>query len=201
MYQDLDEIERFDDSELTNDIVTVSKLQVALRVRAGVLQGRLSQFVANADTQTIEGLFDLLQQTADMLLEYSDFWTHVLASSNTFATRETASESFSRLVQQEQSKVNARYHAGANNGSHTDIDLDNNHFYIVVTLLMCTADDQPLFGEIYSGSLLKDTLQEITMMRSSYLIAFELLSSPQGSTENLKDEDMEAIYGDMASIV
>jgi uncharacterized membrane protein len=204
MNQDLGEISNLNDNlidfELTNNVVTVSKLQVALRVRARTLQSRLNQLTANADTTSNEGLFELLQQTANLLLDYPDFWTHVLASSQTFASRETAAELLHHLLVVERGKVNTKTQTGLNGANLLTVNLGESHYYIVVTLLMCTADDQPLFAEIYSASLLRDVLQEITMMRSSYLMAFELLWSPQETMENLKDEDLEAIYGDMVPI-
>ncbi|WP_421657370.1 DUF1517 domain-containing protein [Leptothermofonsia sp. ETS-13] len=200
MNQELDEIDNFDDSELTNDIVTVSKLQVALRARARTFQSKLEQLTVSADTRSIEGLFELLQKTAYLLLEYSEFWTHVLASSETFASRETAAELFNHLFVHERGKGNTRSQAELNGAELSPVGLGDNHFYVVVTLLLCTADDQPLFEEIYSASLLRDVLQEITMMRESYLMAFELLWIPQGSMESLQDEDLAMIYGDMVAI-
>jgi uncharacterized membrane protein len=200
MNQELDEIESFDDSELTNDIVTVSKLQVALRAKARTFQSKLDQLTASADIRSIEGLFELLQKTAYLLLDYSEFWTHVLASSETFASRETATELFNRLLVHERRKVSTITQSGLNGAVLSPVDLGDNHFYVVVTLLLCTADDQPLFEEIYSASLLRDVLQEITMMRESYLMAFELLWSPQGSMGSLQDGDLAMIYGGMVAI-
>ncbi len=204
MDQDLQEVDIF---ELSNDIITVSKLQIALRTKARTLQTRLSQLAAGADTRSIEGLFSLLQQTATLLLEYSDFWSHVVASSETVDSRETAQDLFYQLLLQERNKSGVAT-APELNGTAPVIDLakhaekgshHNDSTYIVVTFLLSTADDRPLFQEIYTGSLLKDVLQEITMMRSSYLIVFELLWRPQTS-EPLNEEILAAEYGDMIAI-
>jgi uncharacterized membrane protein len=191
MNQNLDAVGDFNDEELTNNIVMVSKLQVALGVRIRTLQSKLEQLIASTDTQSMEGLFKLLQQTATLLLDYSNFWTHVLASSQPCGSRETAAELFSHLQAHERSKVNTRTEVGRDsaNAVQLPVSLGENHFFVVVTLLLCTADDQPLFKEIYSASLLRDVFQEITIMRESYLIGFDLLWSPPGTMTSAAGQD------------
>ncbi|UBF25725.1 DUF1517 domain-containing protein [Kovacikia minuta CCNUW1] len=198
-----EDLEDFDSYELTNDIITISKLQVALRTRARTLQAKLDQLTKSADTRTVEGLFTLLQQIATLLLDNTEFWTHVLARSQTVDGREAATELFYQLLQQERAKsigesFNPEKGEFAQANSESSYSSHSDH--IVVTLLLMTADDQPLFGEIYSASLLRDVLQEITMMRSRYLMIFEFLWVPQDETETLTDKEMQSMYRHMVEI-
>jgi uncharacterized membrane protein len=71
---------------------------------------------------------------------------------------------------------------------------------VVVTLLLGTADDAPLFNEIYSTSLLRDVLEDITMLRSRFLLVFELLWTPQDATDSLTEADLASDYADLVPI-
>ncbi|HEY9296693.1 MAG TPA: DUF1517 domain-containing protein, partial [Phormidium sp.] len=72
--------------------------------------------------------------------------------------------------------------------------------YIVVTLLIGTADDQPLFGEIKSTEAVKEALEQLLSMRTDYLMVFELLWSPQAETDKLTQQQMALQYADMMQI-
>lgn len=189
---------------LTNDIVTVSQLQIALRAEARSLQSRLSELSLQADTRTDAGLFALLQQAADTLLEYNRFWTHVYASSQTADSRSQAESLFQQLSWQERQKF------GVESLSNVDGVVAQQPLpprsptdqadYIVVTLLLGTADDQPLFTEIYSSSMLRDVLEEIVTMRSPNLMVFELLWTPQDARDSLSATELKTDYAYLVSI-
>jgi uncharacterized membrane protein len=209
-------LENIDPNELTNDIVTVSQLQVALRADGYGVQTRLTELGENADTSTPEGLFELLQQVAKLLLERSSHWTHVLASSETVYSREEAETLFTQRSIQERSKFKVetfsnvdgviREQPVSSEPTATDAAPRNSgsnrahKTYTVVTLLLGTADDQPLFGEIYTTSVLRDVLQDVSMMRAPYLLAFELLWTPQSANDVLGEADLAADYRDLIAI-
>ncbi|MGA7933735.1 MAG: DUF1517 domain-containing protein [Kovacikia sp.] len=200
MAEDQEEIDSY---ELTNNNITISKLQVALRTGAHALQSKLDQLTRNADTQMQEGLFALLQQTATLLLDKSEFWTHVLARSQTLDSREAAEDLFYELLMQERARSIVKLSMNErtpDQSSPEQFRSNRNSDYIVVTLLLSTADNQPLFDEIYSASLLRDVLQEITMMRSRYLMVFELLWVPQAANDTLTDREMQSAYREMVAI-
>lgn len=199
MEPDLDEIESFDAVGFRHAILNISKLQVSLRLRSRTLQTNLEQLRTQADISSPEGAVEFLKQTATLLLDYSPFWTHVLAtSSGPLSAREVASEIFNAFLRQEQDRTNTRAKVGAS--ATTSMNFDETPQYVVVTLLLCTTGDRPLFEEIYSASLLRDVLQDITMARATDLVAFELVCNPPGMVESLKDEDLNAVYGDMVAI-
>ncbi|MBW4578017.1 MAG: DUF1517 domain-containing protein [Tildeniella nuda ZEHNDER 1965/U140] len=189
--------------ELTNDIVTVSRLQVALRSRAKRLQTQFSDIALRANTATPEGLFELLQETASVLLENADFWTHVLAGSQTVDSREEGEALFNQFSLQERAKFSAETLVNVNGVVSQQLPTPqpgNHPAYIVVTLLLGTANDSPLFNEIYSTSLLRDVLEDITLLRSRFLLAFELLWTPQDPADSLTEADLAANYADLVPI-
>ena len=202
--QDSSALQDSDEAELSNDVLTVSRLQVALRSRAKRLQIKFSDIALRANTATPEGLFELLQETANVLLENSDFWSHVMAGSQTVDSREEAEARFNQFSLQERAKFNAETLTNVNGivtqKPATPERRSEQSAYIVVTLLLGTANDEPLFKEIYSTSLLRDVLEDITLLPSGLLLAFELLWTPQDPIDSLTDADLTANYADLIPI-
>ncbi|MBW4679837.1 MAG: DUF1517 domain-containing protein [Microcoleus vaginatus WJT46-NPBG5] len=192
-------------NELTNDIVTVSKLQVALLAEARHIQSHLSDLSLSADLDSSEGLTQLLQESALALLRSPEYWTHVRASSQTVQSREEAAQLFEQLSIEERSKFSAetlsnvggniRYgdRATANAG-------DELATYIVVTFLVGTENDNPLFDSIHSAEELQQTLQRVASISPEYLLIFELLWSPQKETDTLSYDQLLTEYSDMILI-
>jgi uncharacterized membrane protein len=189
---------------IANDIVTVSLLQVALRANARRLQTLLNDWGETADTATPEGLFSLLQQVAQGLLDYSRYWTHVLASSKTVNAYEEAEELFNAWSLRERSKFSMETLTNVDGvitkRSPVPPTLDDIPAYIVVTLILGTEGDDPLFGEIYSASALRDVLDDIRLMQPRYLLVFEMLWSPQDPNDSLTEEERATEYAEMAAI-
>ena len=204
--ENMQAIDNFDltNDELNNDVVTVSMLQVALRAEAKGVQAELSDIGAQANTATSEGLFELLQQVATLLLNNAKYWTHVLASSQTVNSRDAGEALFTQFSLQERNKFSVETLSNVNGVVSTQAlpptNAEEAPAYIVVTLILGTADDRPLFGEIYSGSLLRDVLQEITVMRSRYLLVFELLWTPQDAADSLTEQELATEYAEMVAI-
>jgi uncharacterized membrane protein len=198
------QLEGADGTELTNDIVTVSLLQIALRADARRLQTLLNEWGETADTATPEGLFSLLQQVAQGLLDYSRYWTHVLASSKTVNVYEEAEEVFNAWSLRERSKFSAETLTNVDGvitkRSPVPPGIDDTPAYIVVTLILGTEGDRPLFSEIYSASALRDVLDGIRLMQPLYLLVFEMLWSPQDPDDSLTEAERATEYAEMAAI-
>jgi uncharacterized membrane protein len=192
-------------NELDNDIVTVSKLQVALQSSALSLQSELSELTLEADTETTQGLRKLLEEAALVLLRNAENWTHVLGSSQTIDRREEAETVFSRLSIEERSKFSAETLTNVDGKirQREVVESDRNQgttAYIVVTLLIGTADDRPLFGKIDSAQAMQEALKNVAAMRSDYLMVFELLWSPQVETDTLTEAELATEYADLVPI-
>lgn len=191
--------------ELSNNIVTVSKLQVALLANVPDLQSQLSELTINANTETPEGLVELLQASALEVLRKDSYWTHVAASSQTVKTREEAARVFEEISIAERSNfstetlsnVNGRVREQEAIAPDTDEEPGS---YIVVTFLIGSEDDNPLFGEIHSPEELKEALQRIAAITPEYMLISELLWVPQKETDSLSYDEMLLAYANMIQI-
>ncbi|MGC1393407.1 MAG: DUF1517 domain-containing protein [Coleofasciculaceae cyanobacterium] len=191
-------------NELENDIVTISKLQVALKSSAALLQSELSQLTLEADTETTAGLKKLLEDTVVALLRNTD-WTHVYGSSETISNREAAETVFNRLSIEERSKFSAETLTNVDGKIRQRelIEPEKNEegaAYIVVTLLIGTADDRPLFASIDTAEEMQETLKQVAAMQLDYLMVFELLWSPQVDTDTLTEAELAKEYGELLAI-
>src|SRR4028118_364935 len=171
-------------NELDNDIVTICKLQVALKSSALSLQSELSELTLEADTETAQGLRKLLEEAALALLRNTENWTHVLGSSQTIDRREEAEIVFTRFSIEERSKFSAETLTNVDGKirQREVVERDRNAetpAYIVVTLLIGTADDRPLFSQIDSAQAMEEALKKVASIRFDYLMVFEVLWSPQ----------------------
>jgi uncharacterized membrane protein len=190
-------------AESTSRIVTVSKLQVGFRIMADTIQKDLINLVQPTDSPADQLVFERLQGAVNILLQNAQFWSHVLASAQTVGSSEVGQQLFSQLSQQERNKIRAAAAISATSESDQTTAtsmLSHEATYVVVTLLLYTADEQPLFEEIYSGSLLRDVLQEISLLNPARLQALDLLWSPVSAQEKLTEAELQLEYGDMVQI-
>jgi len=191
-------------NDLENDTFTVSKLQVALLAQAREVQTRLTELTLEVDTDTPEGLMTLMQESALALMRTPENWTHVSASSQP-AHRDQAEEVFNKLSLEERTKfseetlVNVSGRVTQRSTAIASPDKDPSA-YIVVTLLIGTEHDQPLFGEIRNIQELRQALEAIASIPASHLLVFELLWSPQADTDSLTYDELLTEYSNMIQI-
>ena len=190
--------------ELDNNIVTISKIQVGLLALARAIQTQLSELSLNIDTDTPEGLSELLQESALALLRTPENWTHVSANSKTVRSREEAEAIFNKFSIEERGRFSAETLTNVNGkvrqiGANSNADNEPGT-YIVVTLIIGTEDDRPLFGNVYSTDDLKQALERIAATPPEYLSKFELLWTPQVETESLTYDEMLSEYASLMQI-
>jgi len=148
-------------------------------------------------------LAQLLQEAALALLRTPENWMHVLASSKTVRSREEAQAIFNQLSIQERSKFSAESLTNVNgirriqDNSKQDNEPGS---YIVVTLLIGTENDRPLFGDVYSAKELQQALERIAATPPEYLMVFELLWTPQSETESLTYDELLTEYTNLMQI-
>jgi uncharacterized membrane protein len=191
-------------NELLNDVVTVTQLQVALLAQARELQRDLTQLAEQADLSTNQGLSELLRETVLALLRNPEYWTHARARSQTLKNREEASRLFERLSLEERSKFSMETLVNVGGevrrqamSSGRDADPAA---YIVVTLLVGTADDYPLIKTIHSTAELRQALQRLGAISPDYLLIYELLWTPQDESDSLSREELIALYPDLVQL-
>ncbi|GAB4463451.1 MAG: hypothetical protein OHK0037_16100 [Elainellaceae cyanobacterium] len=190
--------------ELENDIVTVTLLQVALLSQARYIQERLNQMVAGINTDTKEGLTETLRETVLVLLRSPENWTHARALSKTVSNREEAARLFEQWSIEERGKFTSETLVNVS-GKIRRQTLDPNPTddpaaYIVVTLIVGTEDDRPLFGPIHTVDELKLALRRLGAVPPEYLAIYELLWTPQDPTDSLSREELLMGYADMVQV-
>ncbi|MBF2046168.1 MAG: DUF1517 domain-containing protein [Elainella sp. C42_A2020_010] len=191
-------------SELANDIVTVTQVQVALLAQARYIQDELTQISLQANLNTPEGLAEFLRETVLALLRSPENWTHARVNSQTVKSRQQAAQLFEQLSIQERSKLSSEtlVNVGGNirrQSLQVDKDADPAS-YIVVTLLVGTADDRPLANPVHSTAELAAVLQRLGGITPAYLMIYELIWSPQDASDSLSREQLLTHYSDLVQI-
>ena len=199
-----DRLERKISRERDNNKVTVSQLQVALSPQAEGLQQELSTLSLNVNTNTDEGLVELMRESVLILLRHDRAWTHVLANSNSLHISH-AEEAFDKISLAERSKFSSESLSNVDGKIKTTetVYYDGEDFsaYVVVTLILGTADDNPLLDKIHTEKQLKEVLLKLASMREDYLMKFELLWTPQKENEYLTDDELLMEYTNMIKLV
>ncbi len=200
-------------SEKENDIVTVTQIQVAMKDDYGETKRSLNKIATEQDWRTSFGLYTALRETVKLLLAASDSWTHAHGKSKTVFTREQGKRQFEALSIAECSKFeveslvnidgNIQYNQASPSGSKeakASDDLDDDENYLVVTLIVGTADDQPLLNGIESADQLANTLKQLQVIERGYLFKYELLWSPQKKKEILTATDLKEDYPNLCRL-
>jgi uncharacterized membrane protein len=191
-------------AELENDRVSVHKLQIALLSQARDVQSRLTEISSTIETDTAEGLHTLLQESVVALLRTPENWAYVLATVQA-SDRIRAEGVFNQLSLTERTKsseeslVNVGGRLRKTTPMVADPDKDP-AAYIVVTLLIGTAHDKPLYTQVKTATELEEALRKIALISSDYLLTFELLWTPQAETDSLSYDEMLSEYSDMQPI-
>ncbi len=87
------------------------------------------------------------------------------------------------------------------NGPSVSPESDKTADYIVVTLLVGTEDDKPLFAEVNTLAELESALKRIAATPPDYLLTFELLLSPQEESDYLSYDELLTEYQEMRLLV
>ena len=189
--------------ERDNDIVTISRLQIALLALATDVQSGLTELSLRVDTSTEEGLQELLQESVLILLRSSEYWTHHVNSSQKINI-DQAEAKFNSLSLEERSKLSletlSNIEGNIKEKSVISPD-DESAMYIVVTLLVGTAHDKPLFEDIRTPDDLKEALNSLGSMPSDYLLKFELMWSPQTENDSLTYDEFISEYSNMIDLI
>lgn len=190
--------------EIDNNRVSIHKLQIALLSQAREVQSRLTEISSTTETDTPEGLHSLMQESVVALLRTPENWAYVLASAEV-SDRTQAEGIFNQLSITERSKFSEETLVnvgGRMRKSNTAIALADKDpaAYIVVTLLIGTAHDQPLFKEVKTQADLTQALNKIASISEDYLLTFELLWTPQAETDSITYDEMLSEYTDMRLI-
>ena len=180
--------------------ITVSKLQIAFSPQAGRLRSKLSQVASSSDRN--RQLIELLRQTISVLLG-QQYWTHVSYSSDSLSEEKVPLE-FDLVSHLERNKCLTKKSNLSDRQGRTasfygsDGDCYN---YVVVTLILCTAHDSPLFDKIYTEAQLVENLVKLSQIENDRLLKFELLWNPQPEAEYISNEQLLTHYSDLTRLL
>ncbi|MDX1977296.1 MAG: DUF1517 domain-containing protein [Pseudanabaenaceae cyanobacterium bins.68] len=191
-------------NELDNEQVSIHVLQVALYAQAREVQQRLNQISLELDTESPEDLYTLFQETALALLRTPENWAYVWANVQK-SNRTNAPGLFNQLSVQERTKfsheslVNMAGRIRKMSPSLPDPSAAP-AAYIVVTMLIGTAHDRPLFEQVRTHEQLTETLNKLVNMPPDFLLTYEVLWTPQDEADSLSSDEMLTEYANMIQI-
>lgn len=187
--------------EIDNKIVTISQIQVALLAQARSIQSQLSTISLSIDPNTSEGLSQLLQESTLALLRSPENWQYVLSSSQK-CDRDRAETIFNQLSIQQRSKFSSEtlINVAGRRSKQEPVNSSDAAEYIVVTLLIGTAHDKPLFDTVRTTEALRQALETVAAIDPEYLLKFELLWTPQAETDSMTYAELLSEYADMVPL-
>lgn len=191
-----------EDRVLNNNTFAISKVQVALLAYAKDVQLSLSEISLTTDTETPEGLRELYNESILTLLRHQEDWTHVNATSRRVSL-EQAEAVFGEFSLTEREKFNTETLSnmdGILRQKEVKLSEDESACYVVVTLIIGTAHDHPLFKEIRQKEELKEVLKQLALIPKDYLMKFELLWSPQTPEDTMTYDEFVLEYTDMINL-
>lgn len=207
-------------SEKDNDTVTVTQIQIVMKDRNGDIKRSLNRIATKLDWRTNFGLNNALKQTVELLMSAPENWTHANGQSTTTLTREMGRHRFEALSKAERSKFevaslinidgNIQLNPDSLSQPHeatlaSSLEPDSDEKasdddYLVVTLIVGTAHDNPLLYNIGSADQLANKLRQLKAIDSSYLFKYELLWSPQKEQETLSAIELQEKYPNLSPI-
>ncbi len=190
--------------ELDNDIVNVSRLQLVMLSEARSIQSDLNTLGQQIDTETEEGTLELLRESVLALMRHPEYWAYAQGTSQRSKTREMAQRMFERLSLEERSRFSSETLVKVGSGNLRQSDAKDGDStdagYIVVTLLVGTEDDDPLFGELRSTQDVKNALTTLAAVTPEYLLTVELLWTPQSDGRSLSEDELLMEYPQLISL-
>jgi len=190
----------FSETELDNDIVTVSALQVAILITDDhAVQQDLTDLSLEADTSHPAGLVAFLQAAALAVLRSSDQWCYGTGSSKTVSSRDQATACFNVHSLQERSTFGDESLSNMDGAIQQRAPIANAEqgSYVAVTFIVTTEADRSLFETIASREDLHRALVELSAMPADYLLQVEVLWTPQAAPEGLTEEELLLDYADL----
>jgi uncharacterized membrane protein len=190
-------------TEIHNDILTISTVQVALLANSPIQQ-QLSEIVETMEIATPEQLKEQLQAVVIALLRLTEFWSHAKVASQTFPDRTQAESFFSQGSMQERAKLSeetlTRDSFGLREKAIVLPEGEDPAAYVVVTLRLGTTHDRPLFETVHSSAELKAIFDKLAAMTTPELLTFELIWSPQESSDSLSRDELLTEYSDLVMV-
>ncbi|MER3432275.1 MAG: hypothetical protein C4288_02310 [Leptolyngbya sp. ERB_1_1] len=199
-----------DELDYGTPTVSVAKVQVGLLAQARELKADLDRIGERADTETSEGLAQVLQEVSLALLRNPQYWVYGMTESHQ-ARLEAAGAEFNRLALTERSKFSAETFSNVNNqlkpASSNALTVaekggalaESPGEFIVVTVLVGTQGKLQL-PPINTAEDLRRALSQLGSVSSDQLLALEVLWTPQAEGDVLTRDDLVAEYPNLKMV-
>jgi len=196
-----------------NPSVSVAKVQVGLSSQAKHLQKDLNRIALAANTNTKEGLIQVLQEATLSLLRNPEYWCYGNAQSLQTKLQEGETR-FNRLVLEERSKLSGESLSNVSgnlqrSSSSTvtiaapslteELTIVDSRTYIVVTLLVGIEGKLSL-ATITNEADLKQAIQLFGSISADQLLSLEILWAPQAENDVMTADELVAQYPDLKLI-
>jgi uncharacterized membrane protein len=187
-----------------NDKVTFSQIQVGLYATDCPIQKQLTEIVETLKNDDSRERLEQLQAVTLSILRLPQFWSHVKSGSETFQKRSLAQAAFNsqsmveRRKYDQESLTRREGHEKVTKLAPLVATLeDQPAAYVVVSLLVGSTHDGPLFEPIHSAESLRSALEKLSGMTQQELLQFELIWTPQDPSESLGSEDLLVDFPDL----
>ncbi len=189
-------------TDVRNNRVTISKIQIALYATARSLQREIRQLSESANFNTKEGLRHFLREALIILQRNSDAWCYALGHSEV-CDRDKAIEKFDILSTEERVKFSAETFSRMADQRVIRKDYVNEEEvpeFIIVTVLIGTEHDKPLFPPIKNRDDVGEAIRACLGITATYLLTVELLWTPESDRDSLTKDDLNAKYSDLIAL-
>ncbi|MEN9224365.1 MAG: DUF1517 domain-containing protein [Thermostichus sp. HHBFW_bins_43] len=185
--------------------VTVAQVKVGLLASARQLQKEINTLALESDTQSPEGLSQLLQNVSLSLMRYSDYWVYGHAEAGKLPLSR-AESLFYQASLQERSKFSIESLSNRNNrlqqapraaleGS-ADV-LKEMGEYLVVTLLVAYRGGSGTLPVVHSVAELRQCLMQLASIPAERVVALEVLWTPQLEGDTLSADALLTEYPEL----
>ncbi len=190
---------------LADPQINVAQVKVGLLASARQLQKEINALALEADTQSPEGLSQLLQNVTLSLIRYSDYWAYGYAEAKKLPLTQ-AESLFYQASLQERSKFSIETLTNRNNqlrqitqpspagNSHSLSEVGE---YLVVTLLVAYRGHSGTLPVVHSVAELRQWLMQLASLSAERIVAVEVLWTPQLEGDTLSAEALLTEYPEM----
>jgi uncharacterized membrane protein len=181
------------------------KCQLALLSTARSLQRDLQAYASAATTDTVAGLAAALQDVAMALMRHGDYWRYGVVQVQHAATLDEAERAFNQLVSQERAKLSEERTVNIDGvrrqpSAPVSAPSDEVGQYLVVTLIVATGYPEFTAYQTPSPKDIEATLQRLSTLLTSDLLALEVMWSPENPDDTLTEDELIAEYPELSAL-
>jgi uncharacterized membrane protein len=181
------------------------KCQLALLSTARSLQRDLQTYANTASTDTVMGLASALQDVVMALMRHSDYWRYGVVQVQPAATLDDAERAFNQVVSQERAKLSEELTVNIEGVRRQAPRLESGPSsevgqYLVVTLIVATGYPEFTAYQTPSPKDIEGTLQRLSTLLTSDLLAFEVMWSPENPDDTLTEDELIAEYPELSAL-